>query len=97
MNHVEVDVISLQSGKALVDTSADRVGVDATVDFGCDEEAAATSLQGSPENAFREPVHVHRGGIEEVDPAVERRAQNGIGLSFVATVTEHHGTYAHLG
>jgi len=98
VNQVEVHIVGLQAGQALVDAAENARRVDAFVDF-CRQEhvLAAAPLEPATDDLLGEASAVHGGRVDETGALLHCGGQNAMGLGFVTPVAEHHAAQAHLG
>ena len=98
---VQVDVVGLQPAQARLDLAhqpapavAALVGVLAhrPVRLGRQHDVLAAALQGLADDLLGLPRRVHVGGVDDVDPGVERRVDDpdGVVVVGVAPRAEHH-------
>ena len=94
MNLVEVHIVGLQTAEALVEFEEDGFAGEAAaiglvahdaVDLGGDDHgfAAGVCFQESPEHLLAVAAGIDIGGVEEVDPEIERLAKKGLAFLFV--------------
>ena len=98
---VEVDVVGVEAAQALLALTQDpasraaahvRIGAHVAVHLGGEHDVVAAALDRLGHDLFRLSARVHVGGVDEVDPGIERGVDHvdRLVVVVVAPRAEHH-------